>query len=29
LPMSALDDRDTGASPSVAFALRTLLSWRY
>ncbi|MEZ4266297.1 MAG: hypothetical protein R3F39_07950 [Myxococcota bacterium] len=29
LPMSALDDRDTGASPSAAFALRTLLSWRY
>lgn len=29
LPMSALDDRDTGASPSAAFALRTLLTWRY
>lgn len=29
LPMSALDDRDTGASPSTAFALRTLLTWRY
>ncbi|MCB9729322.1 MAG: hypothetical protein H6744_15935 [Deltaproteobacteria bacterium] len=29
LPMSALDDRDTGASPSTAFALRGLLTWRY